>query len=250
MDRVNERMRLFWSRKWLKRGAEARGARLVSGPPTLARRINFPTFLSTFPAFLRAPESCLRPEHREIYDGASFAFPAFRESRVRLRAPSKRSRIPRWVGDCSFLDRIVAERISLPTTVPSHRFLQEMIPVVILSRCEIRKMLKSRLIIELFREFAKERRDQRGYNRENDNDNVRSSALRVVVVVGQHWSPYLVSETDVNFSYSPIHRTTPIPYNFSREYSLAWSNFLSKFPTFLQQQLATIFDRVAPSPCI
>lgn len=37
-------------------------------------------------------------------------------------------------------------------------------------------MLKSRLITELFREFAKERRDQRGYNRENDvdNDNVRS----------------------------------------------------------------------------
>lgn len=132
--------------------------RIVHGA-TLARRINFPTFLSTFPAFLRAPESCLRPEHREIYDGASFAFPAFRESRVRLRAPSKRSRIPRWVGDCSFLDRIVAERISLPTTVPSHRSLQEMIPVVILSRCEIRKMLKSRLIIELFREFAKEIRE-------------------------------------------------------------------------------------------
>lgn len=153
-------MRLFWSRKWLKRGAEARGARLVSCTgPTLARRINFPTFLSTFPAFLRAPESCLRPEDREIYDGASFAFPAFRESRVRLRAPSKRSRIPRWVGDCSFLDRIVAERISLPTTVPSHRSLQEMIPVVILSRCDIRKIFKSRLIIELFREFAKEIRE-------------------------------------------------------------------------------------------
>lgn len=148
MDRVNERMRLFWSRKWLKRGAEARGTRLVSCTGPTHPRINFPTFLSTFPAFLRAPESCLRPEHREIYDGASFAFPAFRESRVRLRAPSKRSRIPPWVGDCSFLDRIVAERISLPTTVPSHRSLQEMIPVVILSRCEIRKMFKSRLIIE------------------------------------------------------------------------------------------------------
>lgn len=54
MDRVNERMRLFWSRKWLKRGAEARGARLVSctGPTHPRTAHKFSNFPFHFPRFL------------------------------------------------------------------------------------------------------------------------------------------------------------------------------------------------------